>query len=263
MYISLVIGFYKRLDNLNIIFDALKKQSYQNVEVIIAEDDENPDTVEFLKAIRNEVSFPVKHVCHPDFGFRKNKILNDALKIASGEYVVFIDGDCVPHKQFLYQYAKLFSPATILYGRRVMLSEKHTAYLYKIKKASGLNFLQLFINKSSLIEEGLYLPFDIYTKKKFGRIVGSNWGIDKKTLIEINGFDEDYISAGVGEDVDIEWRLLKKGVKSKSVKFKCIQYHLYHTPNYSSDQIQINYKILDNKKKSGFVECKNGIVKFG
>ena len=50
--ISLIISFYKRLDFLELIFQSLDKQSYKNFEVIIAEDNNDPQTVEFINKAR-------------------------------------------------------------------------------------------------------------------------------------------------------------------------------------------------------------------
>jgi len=262
MHISLIIGFYKQLNNLSILIESLKNQSYTTFEVIIAEDDDSVETINYLNNVKKEIAFTIKHVSQPNLGFRKNKILNDAIKISSGEFIVFIDGDCVPHKHFLKQYARIFKPFTILYGRRVMLSEKHTKDLYNTKDLTRLNLFRLLLNRCELIESGLYWPFYSIRRNKLKRIiVGSNWGIDRNSLLNVNGFDEDYVRAGVGEDVDIEWRLLKLGTKSKCVKFKCIQYHLYHKPNYSPEDTYYNYSLLEDKKKSGWIKCKNGIVK--
>ncbi len=66
----------------------------------------------------------------------------------------------------------------------------------------------------------------------------------KEHLLEVNGFDEDYVRAGVGEDVDIEWRLKQNGIKLKSIRFGAIVYHLHHDVNYSNDDIKYNLKIF-------------------
>src|SRR5674476_1474762 len=90
--ISLIISFYKRLDFLELIFQSLDKQSYRNFEVIIAEDNNDPQTVEFINKARLLKTYGIQHVSHDDIGFRKTRILNTAVKTARGEQIVFIDG---------------------------------------------------------------------------------------------------------------------------------------------------------------------------
>jgi len=92
-------------------------------------------------------------------------------------------------------------------------------------------------------------------------LLGCNWGILRKHLLEVNGFDEDYAHAGVGEDVDIEWRLTASGIKKYSMKNKAILYHLYHERIYSEDGVKNNYKLLEQKKQMNEIKCKNGIQK--
>ena len=79
--------------------------------------------------------------------------------------------------------------------------------------------------------------------------------------MKINGFDEDYKTAGIGEDVDLEWRLQRVGVKFKSIRFEAIVYHLHHTENYSTIDVAVGSKQLEEKKKQGFYFCKNGLQK--
>lgn len=47
-------------------------------------------------------------------------------------------------------------------------------------------------------------------------------------MIDINGFDERYEAASIGEDSDVEYRLGLIGVKVKSLNHIAVQYHLYH-----------------------------------
>ena len=39
--------------------------------------------------------FPIKHIWQEDIGFRKPRILNETVRQSSGDYLIFIDGDCM------------------------------------------------------------------------------------------------------------------------------------------------------------------------
>jgi GT2 family glycosyltransferase len=84
-------------------------------------------------------------------------------------------------------------------------------------------------------------------------------GWHKSDLLALNGFDTDYQNPGFGEDVDIEWRALKLGLKSYSMRFKAIQYHLEHTRPNRSNLVEIGRKMLDEKIKIGLARCINGL----
>jgi hypothetical protein len=63
-------------------------------------------TVEFLNKARHTHDYTIQHISQEDIGFRKTRILNNSIKIAKGEKIVFIDGDCLLHKHFMKEYSK-------------------------------------------------------------------------------------------------------------------------------------------------------------
>jgi cellulose synthase/poly-beta-1,6-N-acetylglucosamine synthase-like glycosyltransferase len=265
MKISLVISFYKRIDFLELILMALGRQEYKNFEVIIAEDDNFPETKKFLEQISKTLSFKILHVYQKeDRGFRKNEMLNKAITVASGEIIIIIDGDCILHRAFFKEYIREIEDKTILFGRRALLSESFTNKLLNSKKLAKLNVLNLIWNKSSRVEDVFYLPLipEFLKKKRDKGVQGSNMGFLKKDILAINGFDEDYQRATAGEDDDIEWRFRIAGYKFKSMKHKALQYHLYHKFNYSKTESTHNLAIMKEKMQAGNVFCLKGINKY-
>jgi glycosyltransferase involved in cell wall biosynthesis len=263
MQASVVISYYKNIPNLELLLLALNVQTANNsFEVIVSEDAADVETVVFLNKIRPTLSFPLFHVAQEDKGFRKCKALNNAVRQGSAEFIIFLDGDCIPHKKLVEEYLKEKKEGRVLYGRRVMLSEKISRQLLKTKQLQKLNLFNIMITGSERIEEGIYLPFSIEQKKKDGLLLGCNMGIFKKHLIAINGFDEDYESSGGGEDSDIEWRLKAMGgISFYSMRFKAIVYHLYHPVRFLLETMLHNKSVFDNKKAEGHFICKNGLQK--
>jgi cellulose synthase/poly-beta-1,6-N-acetylglucosamine synthase-like glycosyltransferase len=261
MKISVIIAFYKNFPFLDLIFAGLKRQNFSDFEVIVAEDDNAPETPVFIRERSAVMPFPIKHVNQlQDLGFRKNEILNKAIAASSGEFLVLLDGDCVPHRHLLKEYAELAEAGVAYYGRRVMVSQRLTT---KLLATGDLKLLSLYHHMrygSKRIEDGIYLPF--FRKRSVRGIWGCNWGVMKRHLIEVNGYDEDYVSAGVGEDIDIEWRLIRKGVKLQSVKHRAIVYHLWHKAHYSLDQCEPNYAMLRAKQQQDHAYCLNGLDKY-
>lgn len=98
--VTLIIPFYNKLDKLNLVFAALERQTFRDFEVIIADDGSKKDVVNALNDLIRKTSFPVNHVWHEDVGWRKNVILNSAVRVAKADYLVFLDGDCVPSDTF-------------------------------------------------------------------------------------------------------------------------------------------------------------------
>jgi len=259
--ITIIISYYKALDNLRLILKSLNTQSDNDFEVIISEDDANQETIDFLTSNKSNFHFSIQHNNQiEDLGFRKNMMLNRAIVSSNSKLLVFIDGDCIPHKHFAREYIKMKNSECILVGRRVMLGEKITDKIKNKKDASNFNIFKLIASDTKKIKDGIYSPYLTLTNKPRG-LVGCNWGIKKSHLLAVNGYDEDYITAGVGEDNDIEWRLEENGVKKKSMKNKAIVYHLYHEATYTEDIIYANMDIWRSKRKKGHIKCLNGIEK--
>ncbi len=261
MEISVIIAYYDNPRNLEILLAAFRRQSFKDFEIIIAEDNNDPKTEAFLQSNKDKYFFTIQHVNQEEkIGFRKATMLNKAVRIARGSTLVFIDADCIPHPEFLKEYKKNTKSGVFLFGRRVLLGKKITGTIYEEKSLSPLRFPSLLLSDSTLKKEGLYWPyFELHFKES--KLSGCNWGIKKKDLISVNGFDEDYVRPGVGEDHDVEWRLKAKGIKMKSIKNKAIVFHLFHPKNSTKDDALFNDSLMDQKKQARQVSCINGLNK--
>jgi glycosyltransferase involved in cell wall biosynthesis len=259
MEITIIISYYKAIDNLKLLLKALNNQSNTNFEVILSEDDYNENTITFLSTNKHFYNFPIQHLYQKEnIGFRKNIMLNRSIGQAKSDKVVFIDGDCIPHKHFVKEYVKNINPNYILSGRRVMVSEQLSLELLKNSSLNKLHFLSFAFSASTNIKESIYFPFFQLSTKTRG-LLGCNWGILKHHLLDVNGFDEDYVRAGVGEDNDIEWRLEANGLKKKSIKNKAIVYHIFHQRGYAEEGVLKNFKLFKLKQEDNNIRCLNGI----
>lgn len=212
--------------------------------------------------------FPITHLWHEDKGFRKNKILNRAIESANSEYLVFVDGDCVPHSEFVAEHFKYRKSKTCFTGRRVNLSEKITGYLTPQRITEGFlenNLVMLIedgiLGKSFDVEKGFYFQREIlrkFSNRKKRGMLGCNFSIHKKDFLKINGFDERYEAPSIGEDSDVEFRLGLCGVEIKSLNNIAVQYHLYHK---LQNRPQENLNLFEVVKQSGKYYTPYGIVR--
>jgi GT2 family glycosyltransferase len=219
-------------------------------------------TVDFLRQKRAKFHFPILHVSQEDKGFRKCAMLNKAITAASGDKIVFLDGDCIPHKHLLKHYNKAIHEGEFCTGRRVMLSEKLSAKLKESQDLTCLSFINCFLYGAGNLKRALYLPWLKGRRKERG-LLGCNMGGCKADLLAVNGFDEDYQLPAVGEDSDLDWRLRAKGISIKTVNYQCLTYHLYHKSIHNGNSIeQINNRaMMMEKQKAGSYFCANGINK--
>jgi glycosyltransferase involved in cell wall biosynthesis len=86
-------------------------------EAIIADDGSRAKTRRAVDEFAHPGAspFPVRHVWQEDDGFRKPRIINEAVRHAGGDYLIFIDGDCMAHPEFVRSHL-LAEPDAILGG---------------------------------------------------------------------------------------------------------------------------------------------------
>ena len=261
MKISIIIAVYDKYDYLYCVLKSLKLQTYKNFEVIIAEDCKKKEMLEKIEQWKKEFSFIIKHVSQEDIGFRKTRILNKALIISEGEGIITIDGDCLLHKKYIENYTKYFKRGyDVIFGRRCELSKKITEKVLALKGEYKIKLFDLLFPYSKAWIETIYFPLIEYTKKRRLRLLGSNMGFTREIIFKINGFNEDYTGAGIGEDTDLQWRFLEINAKYKASKNTLIQYHMYH-----GRENRINNKsgwdILKKAQEKNEWYAKNGIIK--
>jgi len=265
---SIIISFYNKIDYLKLVLAGFEVQSFRDFEILIADDGSRIEYSDDIQLMAKSTRLPIKHIRHEDIGFRKNKIMNKAIVESSSDYLIFIDGDCIPHRKFIKEHYENRSTKTCLTGRRVNMSEKISKQLTPEKvKAEYLenNFIGLIFDgifgKSSYVEKGIYFKSVLLRKilnKKYRGIVGCNFSLFKEDILGINGFDERYEAPSVGEDTDIQYRLELYGVKIKSINNIAIQYHLHHTILARPDK---NLELFSKVKSSGNYFTPYGIIR--
>ena len=238
--ITVIISFYNKTELLKLIFAALEKQTFQDFEVIVSDDGSKASEVEKVNELIKSTTLKSHHVWHEDSGFRKNIILNKSVVKSHGEYLVFIDGDCLPHPKFLEEHWSLREKGITVAGRRINLSASISSQITieKINKGylSGKITLDIVTdalkNKNPHWENAIRiqnkLMRKIFLKVKDKGILGCNFGLFKADLLDVNGFDERFVHPGCGEDSDVDIRLRNAGKTTKMYKHLITVYHIFH-----------------------------------
>lgn len=200
----------------------------------MAEDGDDPLVSE---TCRSTWKLDLCHQTQADLGFRKTLAVNRAISQARAPYIAFLDGDCIPHQSWLEQHLQMSSPGYLLVGRRMHLGPYFSRRLRRvptwIKKLESpvrswllLPALQLDGARNlELMRPSGFLQRHVGRKKL--NLVGCNFSLFKKDLLNVNGYDEELTGIG-GEDDDLHWRLEACGVQTMNVKFQAIVYHLFH-----------------------------------
>lgn len=264
MKVSVIVSVYNHFEWLRLILDAMCRQSYGNFEVIIADDGSSAENVALIREyIATHPEIRIIHSWHTDEGWRKNKALNEAVRKSDGDYLVFIDGDCIPHPDFVADHVRLAEEGIVMGGRRVetgkplsdMLESWETlpeGYFSKARrKILSSIFRESFGKTLSQLRRTWRFPFigDKALGVKEQGILGANFGIFRSDFEKVNGFDERYVDPGTGEDCDLDVRLENAGVKHRKASHYALMLHRHHDRlDWSSENNARLYREAREKK---------------
>lgn len=261
---------YNKPENFRLVLAAVARQAFPEFELIVADDGSGPAIADLVALARSRYPFPIIHLWHEDRGWRKNAMLNNAVRASRAEHLVFIDGDCLPSRMFLQDHWNEREEGKVLLGRRVEMSRRSSAALTPEQVASGV-FERLgweeikdgLAGRSLRVEDGIRMPSALVRKvllRTVRGMLGSNFSAAKKDIVAVNGFDEQYTGPGCGEDSDIEYRLSLIGITGKSLRNLAIQYHLWHPRTSVSDACWDRFEAV---KKTSAPRCADGLEKAG
>ncbi len=271
-FLSLVVTTYNWPKALEKVLQALADQTNSNFEVLIADDGSGSKTLDLIRKYQSLLPVSCKHIWQADMGFRAAAIRNQAVLQASGDYIVFLDGDCIPRRDFVEKHIKLAEAGYFVVGNRVLLTRSFTdKVLKKISVVSPLHQWSLLRWALTRLSGNcnrwlsfISLPLNSTLRKcqtqAWRGAKGCNLGIFKADLIRVNGFEERFMGWGY-EDSDLVIRLLNAGLKRKDGRFALTVIHLWHQENDRSRE-QENWQLLENVLISKEVRSKQGIEQY-
>jgi glycosyltransferase involved in cell wall biosynthesis len=260
MRLTLVISTYNQPDSLRKVLRGLERQTRLPDEVLFADDGSREPTRELIAAWIRTAPVPARHLWHPDEGFRKTVILNQALAECAGDYVVFTDADCVPHRRFVADHAALAEPGFWVQGRRCFVTEPWVPDFDPERPRLWSWALTGRIRGAS---KGLRLPRPVvFRDAKQRGIIGCNLACWRADAVAVNGFDEEYSGWGIGEDSDFGSRLYHLGRRRKFVYGHAIVFHLNH-PSAPKDHVAGSQARLQDTLRARKVRCDQGLNRHG
>lgn len=271
MKVSVIISTYNSPEWLEKVLWGYEVQSYHNFEVVIADDGSGPETFKSIEKFKSNSKLALVHVWHEDRGFQKSEILNKAIEAASGDYLIFSDGDCIPRWDFVEVHVRYAEKGYFLSGGYFMLpmatSKKitrddiHSGRSFSVQwlQENGLKWTYKVMKLLSNRQLGIVLNFMTPTKATWNGHNSSGW---KSDILAINGFNEDMQYGG--QDRELGERLMNKGLKGKQIRYSAICIHLDHKRGYKTDEsIRKNRMIRKETRQKRKTWTDKGIVKEG
>ncbi len=259
MKTSLIISTYNWPKALAVVLKSLLSQTLLPKEVIIADDGSTDDTKELINTFKKKCPIPVIHVWQEDKGFRKSVILNKAIKKASGNYIIQIDGDCIMHHKFIEDHVINTEKGTYLFGSRVNIKEEAVKKVLD-DKIINYNFFDNSIrNKTRSIHSHLISKAYSKNESLSSKYRGCNTSFFKSDFEAVNGYNEDFKGWG-REDSELAYRLHNFGLSGKRLRYCGIVYHIHHN-ELPKNQLQTNNSIEKQTILENKIWTKNGYDK--
>ena len=269
--ISVVVSTYNRPDALKACLDSLLYQTDSNFEIIVADDGSTNDTASLVNSYINDknINTKIRHVYQPDQGFRLSRIRNLAIIDSQGEYLIFIDGDCIALPEFVFRHRQLATPQYFVAGNRVLINQHFTEEILKrnirLYTKNFLYFLRLRLtNKINRLVSFIHLPLErlrYLQPYKWNKAVGCNTAFWKKDLLAVNGYDESFQGWGY-EDSDLVIRLIHSGIKRKEGRFAVPVLHLWHKQNDRSHHDQNYSRLLKRLDNPTLIQAERGLDQY-
>jgi glycosyltransferase involved in cell wall biosynthesis len=242
--VSLIITTYQRPQALRLVLDSLSRLTTLPLEVIIADDGSTEPTKKVIDDWQKKLPFPLIHAWQKDDGFRAAAARNKAALASSGNYLIFLDGDCLVFPDFIQNHIQLSGHNKMVIGSRILCSQELTS-----KMENGLEnpldwHFHSWIKAKFSKRINRILPLirlaDFWVRnlrgKKWRGVRTFNLAVWRDDFFAANGFDERFQGWG-HEDADLAIRLIKNGIQRKDGQFSIPVLHLWHQ---ESDRTELN-----------------------
>lgn len=192
MKISVIVTNWNGINLLKKYLEKVIINSPEALEIILADDASEDDSLVYAKELQKK--YPkLRIISHKEnFGFGKNT--NDAVRKAKGDYVVLLNSDIDPHKNYI----------------------KNSLVHFKDQKVLGVGFAELgHENYAKLFWKNGYLQFNEGHSTKThisGWVSGGSSIIRKDYFLKLGGFDHVY-EPFYFEDFDFGLRAWRSGYK--------------------------------------------------
>ena len=258
MNICVVISAYRNWHALHWTLLGYRLQQRLPDEIIVAEDSQFPEVAEVVRAHASAAPFPIRHLTQEDQGFRKCRILNQAMLASNADWLVFTDADCIPRADLLAVHEAYARPGMFLTGASHV--NIPPAVQPRLLTEDNLRSQQLF-DRSFLKAHGAPVPglrltphrglarlLDALTPRNV--FVGCNAGAWRTDLLKVCGFDESF---GYGaEDRNLGIRLNNLGVRGVRARYSLAWLHVEHGRGYVDAKRLAAQKVINARvRQSG------------
>jgi GT2 family glycosyltransferase len=234
---SIIIAVFNRVQFLRSCLLSLKHQSIVPDEVILTDDGSTMDVVSQIQDVISDLDARVHYVRQPNKGFRLARCRNNGVRIATGDYLIFIDQDIVCTEHFIKTFIDHRRAKRFCVSYPIRLSPQQTerctgAVIEQFNFESIIDRRQTEKIHKQYRKDRLYAFLKKLRLSEIGpKLRGGVAAINREDFVNVNGYDEYYRGWG-NEDDDLGRRLYKAGITGMNPFFHEFPLHLYHPPHH-------------------------------
>ena len=233
--VSFIVTCYNHPEILKVSLESILAQWTPPDEIVVADDGSTEETFEVTRALRRRTSIPIIHVWQKDGGFRLNRSRNNALAVATGDYVILSDGDCFFGPRFVEDHVDAARLGRMVCGKRLQVQLERRDYILQTGDRRITFFTPGVSKRRHAIRSRVLSALTSETRtasvlsrrQRLPRVLGANMAFWRDDAVKVNGFDEHYVGWGFDDD-DFAVRLIRSGIDWRGVRFLAVVNHFAH-----------------------------------
>lgn len=194
----------------------------------VADDGSRDETPRVVEQFARGVGFPVRFTTEEHEGGRIARCRNRGIRASRGEYLLFVDGDCVLPPGHVRAHLDCRAAGVAQTGDSYRLGPEASE---RVAGGGGAGELARSVSPGERLR---VLRNDLDGKLNGllrnpakPKLFSGDVGIWRRDVERVNGFDERFVGWG-GEDDDLRARLVQAGVTMRSIRHRTVSYHLWH-----------------------------------
>jgi GT2 family glycosyltransferase len=263
--VSLIVTTYQMPEHLRRVLASIARQtSVERLEVVVTDDGSADETPDVVREFSNSSGLDVEFVSHPHEGFHLTRCRNDGARAARGDYLLFLDGDCIIPPDHVEHYLQARRTGSVHFGYCCRLERELSERIDEAAIACG-DFMRWIppwrLRKLATMHyKALFYQWLRHPTKP--ALKGGNIGIWRNDFERLNGFDENFRAWGC-EDDDLSYRARAAGLRVESILGRTRTYHLWHPPAATKPfgKWSAGQNVAYLKRRGRLTCCMNGLRK--
>jgi glycosyltransferase involved in cell wall biosynthesis len=261
--ISLIVNTFQKPRHLALVLRsiALQEGIDGRFDVVVADDGSDAPTLQIVSDFAHQAPFPVRFTTEPHDGFRLARVRNRGAALATGDTLLFLDGDSVLPPDHVALHLRARKAGWAMLGDVIRLPESAsqdlapsaltTTDLSRLAPTAELRRLARR-HRKSVFQNWLRHPSK-------PRLAGGNFAVWRDDYLRVNGSDERFRGWGQ-EDDDLGLRLRGAGVRLASIVDRTSTYHIWHPSDPSAtprwrDGVNVPYFL----RRGRLTRCRRGL----